>query len=326
VTEADIDAILSRGKDLSAERASALTDKEKKGLLDFSSTEFAYKNFEGEDFSKQARRTAPRSRCGALRSPVLASSPPRRRSPPPPAAAAPALSPSVRARVSPFLFFCFVFSFSVLVFCFLLFCSFVLFSPFLFVSFRCLLPQADLAFVSAVGEAMGKRDRTAAIYTEREPRGFSAAQAASLLPRPPKMRRIPEMRDFQLYNVSHTHPVTRHPSSRPPCRRGTLVSRHALRASHAASSRAASVRHAPSRARSLRVGSSALVASAIKRARARAQPYTRIHAHTPAIPLLTLPISSTLPSPSLRRSLFSSSHRVARATRACRPFVSKHFL
>jgi superfamily II DNA or RNA helicase len=52
VTDDDIEAILSRGKDLTTAR-SQLTDKDKKGLLDFSSAEFAYQQFDGVDYSKQ---------------------------------------------------------------------------------------------------------------------------------------------------------------------------------------------------------------------------------------------------------------------------------
>ncbi|KAG8457743.1 hypothetical protein KFE25_005756, partial [Diacronema lutheri] len=117
VTDEDIEVILSRGKDLTSAR-SQLTDKNKKGLLDFSSSDFAYQNFEGTDYSKQTGAAA-----------------------------------------------------------------------------------SDLAFMTNVVEAMGKRERPAAVYSEREPRGFSAQQAAALMPKLPKMRRMPEMRDFQLYNA-----------------------------------------------------------------------------------------------------------------------------
>lgn len=61
--------------------------------------------------------------------------------------------------------------------------------------------------MSNLNEAIGKRERPTAIYSEREPRGFSAQQAAVLMPKLPKMRRLPEMRDFQLCVAACAHPL-----------------------------------------------------------------------------------------------------------------------
>lgn len=60
MTDEDIEAILSRGKDLTSARGS-MADKDKKGLLDFSTSDFTYQNFEGTDYSKQARPSEPRA-------------------------------------------------------------------------------------------------------------------------------------------------------------------------------------------------------------------------------------------------------------------------
>lgn len=50
LTDEDIDAILSRGKDLTDERTKLL-DKDKKQLLDFSNADYAYQQFDGVDYS-----------------------------------------------------------------------------------------------------------------------------------------------------------------------------------------------------------------------------------------------------------------------------------
>eukprot|EP00306_Pavlova_sp_CCMP459_P004759 CAMPEP_0185157904 /NCGR_PEP_ID=MMETSP1139-20130426/2073_1 /TAXON_ID=298111 /ORGANISM="Pavlova sp., Strain CCMP459" /LENGTH=1133 /DNA_ID=CAMNT_0027723009 /DNA_START=12 /DNA_END=3413 /DNA_ORIENTATION=+ len=118
VTDDDIDMILSRGKDLTTER-SQLTEKEKKSLLDFSSADFAYQQFEGEDYTK-ARENK----------------------------------------------------------------------------------QDDMEFLARMSESMGKRERGPAIYSEREVRTFGQAAAQPAASKMPKMRKMPDMKDFQLYRAT----------------------------------------------------------------------------------------------------------------------------
>lgn len=205
VTDEDIEIILSRGKDLTSARTQ-LADKDKKGLLDFSSSDFAYQNFEGQDYSKQVRvccallpaaQPCALATCGdclrervgtcfvvglpscalaclalavdtAARAPHIAAS--RRVSGSAPRSPR-TFSPRRTSRAPP---------------------TRPLFRA------QSVAAMQDREFMSTMNDLVGKRERPTAVYSEREPRGFSAQQAAALMPKLPKMRRMPEMRDFQL--------------------------------------------------------------------------------------------------------------------------------
>jgi len=73
------------------------------------------------------------------------------------------------------------------------------------VDYKALAGHGDMAFMELMNDSMGKRERSGTSYNERDfhrDRGTTSAPVDKSLP---KARKVPDMKDFQLFNIRRIH-------------------------------------------------------------------------------------------------------------------------